>query len=163
MRNASKKPVQSQSAEAIAVEIDRLAGLPTKGLKEAWTAEFGRPPPKGLWPELLLRMLTWRVQETAFGGHDKAILRLLAGFGQNRAGDRRAQRLKAGTVLVREFGGTRHTVTIVPEGFVWEEKTYSSLTAIARIITGSSWNGPRFFGLREGEGRKGEKPQEKAA
>jgi hypothetical protein len=163
MRNGPKKPAQSQSPEAVAAEIDRLAGLPVKGLKTAWAAEFGRPPPKGLWRELLLRMLAWRIQERAFGGHDKATLRLLAGFGQKRAGDRRVQRLKAGTVLVREFGGTRHTVTIVPEGFVWQEKTYPSLTAIARIITGTSWNGPRFFGLREGEARKGDKPQEKAA
>ena len=163
MRSGPTKPAQSQSPEAIAAEIDRLAGLPVKGLKAAWAAEFGRPPPKGLWPELLLRMLAWRIQEKAFGGHDKATLRLLAGFGQKRAGDQRAQRLKAGTVLVREFGGNRHTVTIVPEGFVWQEKTYPSLTAIARIITGSSWNGPRFFGLREGEGRKDDKRREKAA
>ena len=163
MRNGPKKPAQSLSPEAVAVEIDRLCGLPPKGLKTAWAAEFGRLPPKGLWPELLLRMLAWRIQETAIGGHDKATLRLLESFGQKRPGDQRAQRLKAGTVLVREFGGTRHTVTIVPEGFVWEEKTYRSLTAIARVITGSSWNGPRFFGLREGEGRKGDKRQEKAA
>ena len=163
MRNGPQKPAQSLSPEAVAAEIDRVAGLQPKGLKAAWAAEFGRPPPKGLWPELLLRMLTWRIQEKVFGGHDKAALRLLAGIGQKRAGDQRAQRLKSGTVLVREFGGTRHTVTIAPEGFIWQEKTYSSLTAIARIITGSSWNGPRVFGLREGEGRKGEKPQEKAA
>ena len=163
MRKAPKKPTQSVSPEAVAAEIDRLIGLPLKGLKAAWAAEFGRPPPKGLWPELLLRMLAWRIQERAFGGHDKATLRLLASYGQKRPGDQRAYRLKAGTVLVREFGGARHTVTIVPAGFVWQEKTYPSLTAIARIITGSSWNGPRFFGLREGDGRKGEKRQEKAA
>ena len=163
MRNGPNKPAQSQLPEAIAAEIDRLTELPLKGLKTAWAAEFGRPPPKGLWPELMLRMLTWRIQEKAFGGHDKATLRLLKGFEQKRPGDQRAQRLKAGTVLVREFGGTRHTVTIVPEGFVWKERTYPSLTAIARIITGSSWNGPRFFGLREGEARKGDKRQEKAA
>ncbi len=67
-------------------------------------------------------------------------------------------------MLVREFGGTRHTVTIVPEGFVWQEKTYTSLTAIARVITGTNWNGPRFFGLREGEGKKaGKQQQERAA
>ena len=163
MRSGPRNLAQSESPEAIAAEIDRLVGLPPKGLKAAWAAEFGRTPPKGLWPELLLRMLTWRLQEKAFGGHDNATLRLLAPYGQKRAGDQRAQRLKAGTVLVREFGGARHTVTIVPGGFVWEEKTYPSLTAIARIITGSSWNGPRFFGLREGQGRKGDNSQEKAA
>jgi hypothetical protein len=66
------------------------------------------------------------------------------------------RRLKAGTVLVREYQGERHTVTVVPDGFVWHDTTYSSLSTIARAITGTAWNGPRFFGLRvpgEPEGR----------
>ena len=84
-------------------------------------------------------------------------------MGRRRPATERCQRLKSGTVLVREFQGVRHTVTIVPEGFVWQEKTYTSLTAIARIITGTNWNGPRFFGLREGTGRKAGKQQERAA
>jgi hypothetical protein len=116
-----------------------------------------------LWRDLLLRTLAWRLQENAFGGHDKATLKLLEAQGQKRAGDERCQRLKAGTVLIREFGGTRHTVTIVPEGFLWQEKTYPSLSAIARTITGTNWNGPRFFGLREGESSKDGKQQGKAA
>jgi len=49
---------------------------------------------------------------------------------------------------MREHRGMRHTVTVVPNGFVWQERTYSSLSTIARAITGTSWNGPRFFGLR---------------
>jgi len=164
MRNASKKSAQSIAPEAMAAEIERLGGLPLKQLKAAWAAEFRRDPPKGLWPELLLRTLSWRIQEKVFGGHDKAALRLLQAYGQKKPGDARCQRLKAGTVLVREFGGTRHTVTIAPDGFVWQEKTWSSLTAIARVITGSNWNGPRFFGLREGGGGKGGNPrQERAA
>ena len=55
---------------------------------------------------------------------------------------------KPGTVLVREYQGERHTVTVVPSGFVWRETTYASLSTIARAITGTTWNGPRFFGLR---------------
>lgn len=163
MRSAPKGPVQSVSPEAIAAEIGRLAGLPVKGLRAAWAAEFRRDPPKGLWRDLLLRTLAWRLQEKAFGGHDKVTLRHLKAYGQKGAGDQRCQRLKAGTVLVREFGGARHTVTIVQEGFVWQKKTYSSLTAIARIITGASWNGPRFFGLRKRGGRKGDKQHSEAA
>jgi hypothetical protein len=163
MRNGPKRPAQSVSLEAIAAEIERLAGLPLKELKAAWAAEFRREPPKGMWRDVLLRTLAWRLQEKAFGGHDKATLRLLEALGQERAGDRRCQRLKTGTVLVREFGGSRHTVTIVPGGFVWQEKTYSSLSAVARLITGTNWNGPRFFGLREGEGRKAGKPQDGVA
>ena len=51
-------------------------------------------------------------------------------------------------MLVREYQGERHTVTVVPGGYVWRESTYASLSTIARAITGTAWNGPRFFGLR---------------
>jgi hypothetical protein len=57
-------------------------------------------------------------------------------------------RLRPGTVLMREHGGVRHTVTVIPDGFVWQDRTYSSLSAVARAITGTSWNGHRVFGLR---------------
>ncbi|HEY2011689.1 MAG TPA: DUF2924 domain-containing protein [Rhizomicrobium sp.] len=163
MRSAPKKPAHAISPEAIGSEISRLSGLPLKQLKAAWSAEFRREPPKGVWRDLLLRTLAWRLQERAFGGHDKATLKFLETYGQKRAGDQRCQRLKTGTVLIREFGGVRHIVTLVPGGFVWQEKSYPSLSAIARIITGSNWNGPRFFGLREGAGKKAARPQEKAA
>jgi Protein of unknown function (DUF2924) len=66
----------------------------------------------------------------------------------NRSRADRPRRLKTGTVLVREYQGERHTVTVVANGFVWREATYASLSAIARAITGTNWNGPRFFGLR---------------
>jgi hypothetical protein len=163
MRNAPKKPTQLVSSTEIAAEIERLSGLSLRDLRTAWVAEFRRDPPKGLWRDLVLRTLAWRLQEKAFGGHDKATLKLLETYDQKRAGDQRCRRLKAGTVLIRDFGGSRHTVTIVPEGFLWQEKTYSSLSAIARIITGTNWNGPRFFGLREGENSKDGKQQGKAA
>ena len=64
------------------------------------------------------------------------------------SGSRPADRnLKIGTVLVRDYQGRRHTVTVEPEGYVWEAQAYSSLSAIARAITGTAWSGPRFFAL----------------
>src|SRR5207245_4772568 len=63
------------------------------------------------------------------------------------------RRLKPGTVLVREYQGERHTVTVGPDGYVWREMTYASLSTIARAITGTAWSGPRFFGLRAGGNR----------
>jgi hypothetical protein len=155
MRSALKKVAQPVSTEAIVAEISRLSRLPISELRAAWRTEFRKPPPKGLWRDLLLRTLAWRIQEKAFGGHDKATLKLLESYGQKKSGDQRCQRLKRGTVLVREFLGTHHRVTITPEGFFWQERTYSSLSAIAKIITGTNWNGPRFFGLREEQGKKG--------
>jgi len=154
MRSAPNKPTRPVSPEIIDVAISRLSCVAISELRAAWRAEFRREPPKGLWRDLLLRTLAWRIQEKAFGGHDKATLKLLEGYGQKKAGDQRCQRLKPGTALVREFGGIRHTVIVVPEGFLWQEKIYSSLSAIAKIITGTNWNGPRFFGLREGQDKK---------
>jgi Protein of unknown function (DUF2924) len=153
MANAPKSSARPVTPETVAAEIEALTGLSVAGLRAAWQAEFGKAPPKGLWRDLLLRSLAWRLQEKAFGGHDKATRRLLDGDGGDKrrpAGEGKLnQRLKTGTVLVRDFNGTRHTVTLVPEGFIWQENTYSSLSAIAKVITGTNWNGPRFFGLRE--------------
>jgi len=167
MAKRATMPTADESAEdlksRLSAEISRLNSLRLKDLRAAWAAEFRREPAKDLWRNLLLRTLAWRLQEKAFGGHDKATLMVLDAYRQKKAGDQRCQRLKAGTVLVREFGGARHTVTIMPDGFVWQEKTYSSLTAIARVITGTNWNGPRFFGLREGEGKKASKQQQERA
>ncbi len=59
--------------------------------------------------------------------------------------------LKVGSVIVREYQGKVHEVMVVPDGFIWQGKVYASLSTIARKITGTSWNGPRFFGLRGGE------------
>ena len=58
------------------------------------------------------------------------------------------RRLKVGTVLIREYQGERHTVTVVGNGYVWRDVTYASLSTIARAITGTAWSGPRFFGVR---------------
>ena len=93
-------------------------------------------------------MLAWHIQEQAFGGHDRATLKILASYAKSVPDTPRARRLKPGTEIVREYHGERHTVIITQEGFRWREGDYPSLTAIARIITGTNWNGPRFFGLR---------------
>ena len=123
---------------------------------------FRSDPPKGLGRSLLLKAIACRIQENAFGGYDKATLRILKAYGCNRPSDERHQWLKAGTVLVREYRGIRHAVTIVPEGYVWRENTYPSLTLISQLITGIKWNGPRFFGLRQAKGGNAGQAQEKA-
>jgi hypothetical protein len=85
----------------------------------------------------------------AFGGLSRVSRRVfdeLAGGKQTIEPARR--RLKPGTVLVREYQGERHTVTVAPDGFVWREETYTSLSTIAHLVTGTNWNGPKFFGLR---------------
>ena len=90
-------------------------------------------------------MIACRLQERAFGGLDRESLGFLDGLA--RRGGLPRRRLKPGTVLVRDYQGQRHTVTVAPDGFDWQGTTYPSLSAIARAITGTAWSGPRFFAL----------------
>jgi hypothetical protein len=140
------------SGDQIAQEIDRISGLDLAGVRTLWRATFNKVPPSALTRDLLVRQLAWHIQEKAFGGHDAATLRLLDAYGRRDA-DKMVlfRRLKPGTSVVREYQGVRHIVTISESGFVWQGKTHDSLSAIAREITGSRWNGPRFFGLRTGD------------
>ena len=89
-----------------------------------------------------------KIQEDIFGRLDRETGKLLDRLARGGKRDGLNRRLKAGSVLVREYQSERHTVTVVPGGFLWQDSTYSSLSAIARAITGTAWNGPRFFGLR---------------
>ena len=136
---------------AIEAEIAHLRSLALDGLRRHWRVIFGRTPPADLSKDLLRRMIAWRLQEWAFGGLDRESLRFLDGLARHGGSPRRRQ-LKPGTVLVRDYQGQRHTVTVAPDGFEWQGTTYSSLSAIARVITGTAWSGPRFFALARGNG-----------
>src|SRR5580704_7655963 len=112
-------------AAAVEAEIERVRSLSGAALRRRWQAEFGRPPPRSLGVELLRRMIANRIQEEAFGTLDRATLKMLAGLAR-RGGARRGERnLKIGTVLVRDYQGRRHTVTVAPAGYVWEGTSYS--------------------------------------
>src|SRR5271166_5933275 len=139
---------QTVDAAAIEAEIGQIRSLGLEALRQRWRLLFGATPPKGLTKDIIARMIADRIQRHAFGGLDRETVKLLdrlIGGGKPGALNRR---LKAGTVLVREYQGERHTVIVVPGGFSWQDSTYLSLSAIARAITGTAWNGPRFFGLR---------------
>jgi hypothetical protein len=134
----------------IEAEIARIRSLPLDALRRRWRVMFGRTPPAALSKDLLGRMMAWRLQEQAFGSLDRESLRFLEGLARHGGSPRR--QLKPGTVLVRDYHGQRHTVTVAPDGFNWQGTTYPSLSAIARAITGTAWSGPRFFALARGNG-----------
>ena len=141
---------RSFNAAAVEAEVDRIWSLGIAGLRARWRLMFGGSPPAGLSKDIIKRLMAYRIQEDAFGGLDRETKRLLGRLA--RGGRTRAElnrRLKPGVILVRDYQGTRHTVTVVPKGFSWQGGTYTSLSTIARAITGTAWNGPRFFGLRE--------------
>src|SRR3954463_13505263 len=151
---------QPVDPEAIEAEIDRIRSLGVDALRMRWRLTYGSTRPAALTKDLIARMIAYRLQEDAFGGLDRATAKLLDAYARgDKARTELTRRLKPGTVLVREYQGERHTVTVVPDGFVWNETTYGSLSTVARAITGTAWNGPRFFGLRTRGGEQaGPKP-----
>jgi Protein of unknown function (DUF2924) len=134
---------------AIEAEVAKIKSLGIDALRARWRLMFGATPPKGLTKSILGYMIAYRIQEEAFGGLDKETVRLLDKLARGEKASDLDRRLKAGTVLIREYDGERHTVTVVAGGFQWQNETYASLSTIARVITGTNWNGPRFFGLRD--------------
>lgn len=112
----------------------------------------GKPPSREIGRSLLIRAIAYRLQERAFGGLKPATCRLLArAVEETASGSSRipqVRRAQAGTILVREWQGTAHRVTMLDDGVSFNGKRYRSLSAVARAITGSHWSGPRFFGLR---------------
>jgi hypothetical protein len=135
-------------AAAIEAEVDQIRSLGIDARRARWRRLFGAVPPKGLSKDVIGRMIAYRIQEEAFGGLDRETVKLLDRLARGEKPNELNRRLKTGTVLVREYNGERYTVTVVPDGFLWRDTTYSSLSIIARAITGTKWNGPRFFGLR---------------
>jgi len=115
---------------AIEAEIARIPALALDALRRRWRVVFGRRPPAGLSKDLLGRMIACRLQEQAFGGLDRESLRFLDGLACHGGSPRR--RLKPGTVLLRDYQGQRHTVTVARDGFDWQDTIYPSLSAIAR-------------------------------
>jgi len=118
---------------AVEAEIERVRSLSSHALRRRWQAVFGRAAPEQLTADLLWRMIANRLQEEAFGTLDRDTLKVLDGLA-GRGGSRPWERsLKIGTVLVRDYQGRRHTVTVAREGYVWEGKPYSKVFQLNEI------------------------------
>ncbi len=141
---------QRRLPQTLEAELDRIAALGLDEVRALWREMTQQNAPKALSRDLLARMIAYRVQEQRLGKLGRETRKLLDRLA--RGGAEPVRHLKVGTVMVREHQGTLHEVMVVPGGFSWQEKTYPSLSTIAQAITGTSWNGPRFFGLRGGSG-----------
>jgi hypothetical protein len=142
--------------ERIEAELELLPKLSARQLDERWRELFGTPRPPRLYGPLLIGVLAYRLQEKAFGGIKPAtrgLLRQVAGLpAERRSLDRLTQpRLKAGAVLLREWHGTIHRVTVLDSGYEYNGQRFKLLSEIARRITRSRWSGPLFFGLKRRE------------
>ena len=168
---------RSEAVLAAAVaQLDRLDGA---ALRRRWRSLVGSPLPADLGRALTVRVLAYRLQAQHLGDLDKASTRELSAMiertatifdvgsavppGSSASGRRSAAEpalsvvprplARPGTVLVREYAGVRHRVIVLDDGIAWDGKTYDSLSQVAFAITGTRWNGPRFFGLREKAGK----------
>lgn len=126
-------------------DLDRLSHLPLEDLRALWKERFG-PPPRLRSPDLLRHLIAWRLQSAVHGGLDHDTRRKLAGRGPVEA---EGKQLGCGAVLRRQWQGRRIKTVVEEKGFRWNGELYPSLSAVARAATGTRWNGPRFFGLRE--------------
>jgi Protein of unknown function (DUF2924) len=138
-----------RSAADLDAALDRIAATNIEELRELWRQRRGQFPPEALCKDLIGRALAHWDQEEQLGGLDPHVRKLIAAL--VKKGPQPTRHLKIGSVIVREHQGRVHEVLVVPGGFCWQGQTYSSLSTIAKAITGTSWNGPRFFGLRGGE------------
>jgi hypothetical protein len=121
-------------------ELATLIALPDAALHAEWLRVYRSAPPR-LPPDLLRRGIAYRLQERAYGKMSRQVSRVLA------TGGRAAPEVTAGTRLVREWNGRTIDVIATESGMIWEGRTYRSLSAIAREVTGTPWSGPRFFGI----------------
>jgi hypothetical protein len=149
-------PEDSPTPESITRELVQLAQCSINSLRARWRGQFHCEPPPAFGPDLLRRSLAHRLQEEAYGkllaATQRELDRLIAGLAKNPTGRVvLPRRIKPGSVLVRDWKGKSHRVTVLDQGFGYHDKSYTNLSEIARLITGTRWNGPRFFGLRAGD------------
>lgn len=139
---------------SIAAQVAGLPKLPMKELWALWDRYFTRRPDHTN-RDYLESRIAYKIQEEAYGGLSPEIRQRLINIGikHSRIKQRRRGRdiyLAPGTLLVREYGSRDHQVTVTADGlFDYDGKCYKSLSAVARQITGTQWNGPLFFGLRK--------------
>jgi hypothetical protein len=155
----SRQVAHKATKQTLESEIAQLRDLDLKGLRLRWQSMFRRQAPSHLPRHLLLAVMAYRLQADQLGDLATDTVRLLkqiASKGTTETAvqltselDRRRANLRPGTILMRAWKGRSHRVMVVGEGFAWNGKSYDSLSKIACAITGTKWNGPRFFGLRD--------------
>jgi hypothetical protein len=147
-----KRRSPTMGREALATEIAGLSKLGTDELRERWKATCGMSPSREIGRSFLTRAIAYRLQERAHGGLKPSTSRLLARAVEEAAtGSSKGPQTRmaqTGTILIREWQGIAHRVTMLDHGVSFNGKRYRSLSEVAREITGSRWSGPRFFGLR---------------
>jgi hypothetical protein len=138
---------------AVETELNRLPAMPIVQLRIRYRQLFRTDPPTAYGPDLLRRSIAHRVQEKAYGGLPRPVQRqldqLIKAYSAQPTGKLvLPPRIKPGSILVRQWKNRSYRVTVMADGFSYDGQVYGNLSEIAQFITGTRWNGPRFFGLR---------------
>jgi hypothetical protein len=159
MRSKHRTAKIKSPGASVEHEIAHLRDLDLRGLRARWHSVFQRPPLPHVSRHLLFAVLAFQIQADRFGDFDHETRKVLDRADINDSGsvmadrleglDRKRTDLTPGTVLVREWNRQSHRVMVLADGFAWNGQSYESLTKVAFAITGTRWNGPRFFGLRD--------------
>lgn len=153
-------PAGARANPDVEAELARLPATPIVDLRKRYRELFKSEPPKAFGPDLLRRSIAHRIQERAYGGLSAASQRQLDQLVKLAAAKPEArlelpQRIKPGSELVRTWNRRTYRVRVLEKGFAYDGKTFASLSEIATSITGTKWNGPRFFGLRSAKSATG--------
>jgi hypothetical protein len=146
-------PKQPNNENDVEGEIAALSVLQHRELIGLWIKHYRNPPPKPVSRKLLIRAIAYAIQVKHYGGLPKRTRRELLRIAQESRSSAKKddalprRTLSPGTRLMRDWHGYNHSVEVTNAGFLWNGRTYRSLSIIAREITGSNRNGPKFFGL----------------
>lgn len=142
--------VTAQVEADLVARVRALPDCPRAELEAEWRRLWSPQVPRHASRAFLVRAIAYGLQAEVYGGLDTETLRLLKRAGQENDKPSRPQRRRfsKGTKLFREWHGETHEVLVLEKGFAWRGETYASLTAVARAITGTNWNGWAFFGLK---------------
>jgi len=144
------------------IQLDSLPGMSRDALSSLWHQLFQTAPPRQLRRHLVVRILAYRIQEQAFGGLSAGARKRLTQIARVVEKDPAAEiasipAYKPGTRLVRQWQNQTHVVTVTVNGYEYQGSRYQSLSEIARLITGTRWSGPLFFGMKAHKTKAGSK------
>jgi Protein of unknown function (DUF2924) len=157
---SAPQQLRAAADPAVETELERLPTAPIADLRKRYRELFRTEPPQAFGPDLLRRSIAHRIQERAYGSLSLSHQRLLDQLVKSASAKPNGRlelprRIKPGSELVRTWNGRTHRVMVMADGFAHGGKTFASLSEIASAITGTKWNGPRFFGLRSSSSREG--------
>jgi hypothetical protein len=145
--------VFSKGTGELSCRITALSELTLDELKERWRSIYNCPPPGRSSKQLLISAIAYRMQEQVLGGLKPSVRTMLERVADTSTASgalpvRPATKASTGTVLIRDWRGQSHRITVLERGVSYRQRNYRSLSEVARVITGTRWSGPRFFGLK---------------